>query len=150
MTTCVLFSTFFVFIPTVVGCTVTPINPPTLTTAGGVLNYGTENVMIKCNCTDDNGVVDTVKWYNPDIIRLLGPHHSHFNSSVPHITTVTKYDRSKAILVIPSFTYYYAGIYTCGRGKYPRQPLNATINLTLHGKLLSKGCLFHDKTLLRK
>ena len=133
-----------------VGCTVTPVNPTTLTTAGGVLNYGNENVMIKCNCTDNDGVVDVVKWYNPDRIRLVGPANPRFNSSVPHITTVTKYDRSKATLVIPTFTYYYAGIYTCGRGKYPRWMLNATINLTLHGKLISKGCLFYGKTSLRK
>ena len=37
-------------------CTITPINPTTLTTAGGVLPNGTENVMIQCNCSDGDSV----------------------------------------------------------------------------------------------
>ena len=125
--------------PTVVGCVVTPINPPTLTLTGGVLKYGTENVMIQCNCTDNDGVViNIVEWHNPDGITLVDPASPHFNSSIPHITTVTKYDRSSAILVIPTFTDYSAGIYTCGRGVYPPGRPNATINLTLYGELISK------------
>ena len=128
------------FLPTVVGCVVTPINPPTLTVTGGVLKYGTKNVMIQCNCTDKDGmVIDVVRWHNPDGIRLVAPASPRFNSSIPHITTVTKYDRSNPILVIPTFTYYYTGVYTCGRRKvYPPGRSNATINLTLYGELISK------------
>ena len=39
-------------------CTITAVNPTTLTAAGGVLAIcnGTENVTIRCNCTDGNGV----------------------------------------------------------------------------------------------
>ena len=121
--------------PTVVRCVVTPINLHTLTVTGGVLKYGTENVMIQCNCTDNDGVVlDIVEWHNPDGITLVDPASLHFNSSIP---TVTKYDRSSAILVIPTFTDYSASIYTCGRGVYPPGRPNATINLTLYGELIS-------------
>ena len=122
-----------------VGCVVTPINAPTLTVAGGVLKYGTENVMIQCNCIDNDGmIINVVKWYNPDGIKLVTPTSLHFNSSVPHITTVTKYDKSKVVLVIPTFTYYFAGVYTCGkRVLLPGRP-NATINLTLYGELIYK------------
>ena len=118
-----------------IGCVVTPINPTTLTAGGAVLKYGTKNVKIQCNCTGIDGVVDIVKWYNPDGIRLIGPTSPRFNGSVPHLTTVTKYDKSNAILVIPTFTYYYAGIYTCGRRVYPPGIPNTTINLTLDGEL---------------
>ena len=136
-----LISTFSVFFLVVVGCVATPINPITLT-AGVVvhiLKYGTKNVMIQCNCTDNDGVVDFVRWHNPDGIRLISSAHPRFNGSVPHFTTVTKYDKSNAILVIPTFTYYYAGIYTCGRRRvYPPGTPNTTINFTLDGELISR------------
>ena len=118
-----------------IGCVVTPINPTTLTAGGAVLKYGTKNVKIQCNCTDIDGVVGIVKWHNPDGIRLVSPTSPRFNGSVPHLTTVTKYNKSNAILVIPTFTYYYAGIYTCGRRAYPPGIPNTTINFTLHGEL---------------
>ena len=83
-------------------------------------------------------IIDVVKWYNPEGTRLLDPTSPRFKSSVPHITTVTKYERSNPILVIPTFTYYYAGIYTCGkRVLQPGRP-NAIINLTLYGEFISK------------
>ena len=48
-------------------CTITPINPITLTAAGVVLPDGTENVMIRCNCSEDDGSeINTVRWYKPD------------------------------------------------------------------------------------
>ena len=54
------------------GCTITPINPTTLTAAGGVLASGTVNVMIQCNCTDDDDtVIDPVSCYDSDGSRLV-------------------------------------------------------------------------------
>ena len=120
------------------GCVATQINPTTLIAGGAVLKYGTKNVMIQCNCTDNGHVINDVKWHNPDGIRLVDPASPHFNSSVPHVTTVNKYDKSNVILVIPTFTYYYAGIYTCGRRVYPLGTPNTTINLTLLGELISR------------
>ena len=120
-----------------VGCVATPISPTTLTAGGMVLKYGTKNVRIQCNCTDNDGVVDVVKWYNPDGIRLISHYSPRFNGSIPHLKVI-KYDKSNVILVIPTFTYYYAGIYTCGRRVYPPGTPNTTINLTLHGELISR------------
>ena len=134
MTTCLTISTLLVFLPVVVGCVVTPISPTTLTVAGGVLNYGTKNVRIQCNCTDNDGVAVLVRWHNPDGIKLISPLNSNFNSSVPHFKRVIDYDNTNIILVIPTFTYFYAGVYTCGRRDHKENTLpRTTVNLTLHG-----------------
>ena len=75
---CILFDALCLFHPVVDvsaqgGCIITPINPTTLTAAGGVLASGTVNVTIQCNnCTDGNGTLDRVRWYDPDGIKLFG------------------------------------------------------------------------------
>ena len=130
-----LINILFVFLSTVVGCVVTPLSPTTLTVAGGVLNYGTKNVRIQCNCTGDDGVVKFVRWFNPDGVKLISPLNLKLDSSVPHFTRYKKnsFDSSNVILVIPTFTYFYTGVYTCGeRVRLPGTPFT-TINLTLHG-----------------
>ena len=68
-------------------CTITPINPATLTTAGGVLPNGTENMMIRCNCSEDDGsVITTVRWYDPDgnLVPRIGG--GRFIAGAPHFT----------------------------------------------------------------
>ena len=135
------FVIFPVLFPTVVGCIVTPLNPNTLTAAGGVLHYGAENITVQCNCTENGSVVNHVRWYNSDGIRLISLLNSHFNSSVPHFTRVTDNDNSNVILVIPIFTYFFAGVYTCGRrAEYPPGAPNATINFKLYGTLMYLCC----------
>ena len=95
------------------GCTVTPIKPTTLTAAGGVLASGTVNVMIKCNCTDDNGtVVDPVRWYDPDGTRLLVNAHGDYVAGTPYYKREP--DNANIALVIPTFNDSYVGTYTCG------------------------------------
>ena len=65
-------------------CTVTPVNPTTLTAAGGVLPNGTMNVMIQCNCTNDDGTVASkVRQYDPDRTRLATKGNNQFGDSVP-------------------------------------------------------------------
>ena len=70
----------FAFLYTVVDvsaqgtCTVTPLNPITLTTAGGVLADGSVNVMIQCNCSDDVAL-KLIRWFGPDGTRLIGTGH---------------------------------------------------------------------------
>ena len=98
------FVIFPVLFPTVVGCIVTPLNPTTLTTVGGELHYGAKNITVQCNCTENDSVVDIVRWYNSDGIRLISPRNSNFNSSDPHFTRVIDYDNTNVILVIPMFT----------------------------------------------
>ena len=76
---------------------------------------GTKNVMIQCNCTDDDGrVVDPVRWYDPDGARLVSSASGRFDANVPHFTRVIDDDDSNIILVIPSFHYHYDGKYNCG------------------------------------
>ena len=122
------------------GCTITPINPTTLTaTGGGVLASGTENVMIKCNCTDDDGmVVDRVRWYDPDEIRLVDPDFNYnYVAGTPHLSRVNG-TGDNIILVIPTFNDSYDGIYTCGErviSGLPGPP-NAGVVLTIFSKLM--------------
>ena len=117
------------------GCTITPINPTTLTAAGGVLANGTVNVMIQCNCTNDDGtVVNPVRWYEPDGTRLTVNAHSKYVAGTPYYSREP--DNTKITLVIPTFTDSNDGIYTCG-GRINRGPPgrpNALVNLTIGGK----------------
>ena len=119
------------------GCTITPINPTTLTTAGGVLASGTVNVMIQCNCTDDDGtVVDMVRWYDPDGTRLIVSTHNRYVAGTPYYRREP--DNTNIVLVIPTFNDSYDGTYTCG-GKFnigPPDLPNAAVDLTIDGKLL--------------
>ena len=116
-------------------CTVTPISPTTLTAAGGVLPNGTENVMIRCTCSEDDGsVIITVRWYGPDgIIPRNG--NSDFIAGAPHhIRASGDTDNRNITLVIPTFTDSYDGNYTCGRRdgttNNPPVPPTATISLS--------------------
>ena len=70
-------------------CTVTPLNPITLTAAGGVLVDGTENVTIQCNCSDDVGtVLQPIRWFDPDGTRLLATHHRDYVTGTPRFERV--------------------------------------------------------------
>ena len=116
-------------------CTITPINPTTLTATGGVLASGTENVTIRCNCTDDKGgVLDNIIWYNPDTTKL--PSYNRYVVDVPYYRRELD---DNITLVIPTFNDSYGGTYTCGIKYYYYYylpgPLNATINLTIGGEL---------------
>ena len=134
MTSHVLIITFPVFtlhpvvdISAQSNCVVTPINPPTLTAAGGVLADGTENVIFQCNC----GIgAPNARWYGPngDLVRTAtstryvpgSPYRIDGNVNVP--------------LVIPTFNDLYDGNYTCRmRGSYGSSP-TATVTLTIAGK----------------
>ena len=118
------------------GCTITPINPTTLTTAGGVLAIGTVNVMIQCSCTNDNGkVIDHVRWYDPDGTRLLVRDNYRYVAGTPYY--IRELNQTFIVLVIPTFNDTYDGTYTCGRKVkfYPPGAPNSTINLIINGEL---------------
>ena len=121
-------------------CTITPINPTTLTTAGGVLPNGTENVMIRCNCSESDGsVITNARWYGPDgIIPRMGT--SDFIAGAPHHTRASgdRFNRN-ITLVIPTFNDSYNGNYTCGRrdsntDNLPLPP-TFTVSLIIGGEL---------------
>ena len=119
------------------GCTITPINPTTLTAAGGVLANGTMNVMIQCsNCTDDGGTLSEIRWYDPNEIRLVDPdRNDDYMAGTPYYSRVGGAD-DNIILVIPTFNDSYDGTYTCGpkarRG--PPGPPSSAVTLTIGGK----------------
>ena len=114
------------------GCTITVMNPTTLTTAGGVLAIGTVNVTIMCN---DCGNVKLVRWYDPDGTRLLLSTHNRYVAGTPYYRKEP--DDTNVVLVIPTFNDSYDGTYTCGErvgvNKLPGPP-NAVVNLTISGK----------------
>ena len=119
------------------GCTITPINPTTLTTTGGVLASGTVNVMIQCSCTYNNGaVVNPVRWYDPDGTRLVTSSHNIYKAGSPYYRRAP--NNANVALVISTFNESYNGTYTCGRkvNRGPPDPPNAAINLTTGGKLM--------------
>ena len=114
-------------------CTITPINPTTLTAAGGVLAIGTVNVMIQCNCTDDGAEVEPVTWYDPDGIRLPVNTHKDYIAHTPYYRRAP--DDTNIVLVIPTFNDSYDGEYICGMRAPPGVP-NTTINLAIGGELM--------------
>ena len=120
-------------------CTITPLNPTTLTATGGALAIGTENVMIQCSCTiyDD----DRVRWYDPGGFQLYNNASKNFTSGTPHYTRVeSSSDNMNVILVIPTFNDTYNGTYYCGirvnRTTF-RAP-NANVVLTIAGELMRR------------
>ena len=132
-----LFSSTVVDVSAQGGCTITPINPTTLTAAGGVLASGTENVTIQCNnCTDGNGTLDRVRWYDPAGTKLFGQTNTNYVPGTPYFTRVDDAEND-ITLVIPTFNDSYDGIYTCGErvgeGELPGPP-NAAVTLTTGGK----------------
>ena len=119
-------------------CTITPINPTTLTTAGGVLPNGTEDMMIRCNCSDDDGSeITSVRWYNPDGSVVPRIDTNNFFPGAPHITRASgDNDNRNITLVIPKFTDSYDGNYTCGRRSGDNLvPPMTTVSFTIGGEL---------------
>ena len=112
------------------------ISPSTLTTAGGALPSGTENVMILCNNCIGNGgtVLDNLRWYDPAGASLIIPASSRFVNGTPHITRTFL---NNVTLVIPTFNDSYDGTYTCGRVSTGLiEPPNAAVNLTIDSELI--------------
>ena len=92
------------------------------------------NVMIQCNCTNDDGtVVNHVRWYDPDGIRLVTPGHNQFDATAPHFTRVDDGSDAHVILVIPTFSDSYDGAYTCGNreGESDDGPGSPNVDVTL-------------------
>ena len=118
-------------------CTVTPISPTTLTAAGGVLPNGTENVMIRCNCSEDDGTVITnIRWYKPDgnLVPRIGT--NSFIAGAPYLIRPSgDSDNRNITLVIPTFNDSYDGNYMCGkRSSGNLVPPMTTVILTIDGE----------------
>ena len=109
-------------------CTVTPINPPTLTAAGGVLANGTENVTFECNCSFASS---DVRWYDPNGDPVRSTSSNSYMVGSPYRVD----GDNNVTLVIPTFNDLYNGNYTCRRrGTNESSPTATTVTLTIGGK----------------
>ena len=87
-------------------CTITPLDPTTLTETGGALVNGTMNVRIHCVCTES-----IVRWYGPSTATILVQTHP---DQVPGSPYVIRDSNTDITLVIPTFNDSYDGTYNCG------------------------------------
>ena len=62
-------------------CTITPLNPPTLTDTGGALVSETTDVRIQCVCTGSSG---PVRWYDINTIFLIRDNHMNYLADTPY------------------------------------------------------------------
>jgi len=114
-------------------CTVTPTSPNNLTSAGGALVDGTQNVTIECECVDYRGSrLRRVRWFffgTTLVARQTDP-----PNGAPYYISAN--NGRLSTLVIPTFNDSYDGTYTCGRGDI-LIPFT-TISLTLLGEKYHK------------
>ena len=103
---CVL---FFIIVPAINpnrSCNIISTNLPTVTTPGGVITNGTQNVILYCICVQENVAVGPTLWYfNGVQVTLTEDDESgapYFRNNVP------------SPLIIPSFVTGNDGIYHCG------------------------------------
>ena len=91
-------------------CTITPLNPTTLTATGGEVVNGTVNVMIQCVCsvTGDH----RVRWFDINKKFLFQTSHPNYVDGSPY--SIANNFRTNITLVIPTFTDSYDGTYNCG------------------------------------
>ena len=104
-------------------CTITPLNPTTLTATGGALVNGTVNVMIQCVCPYNW----YLRWFDTNGNYLVKLSNKRYVADSPYSIQSTTYPYTDVTLVIPTFNDSYAGTYTCG--------VRATVNLTI-GELM--------------
>ena len=87
-------------------CTIISTNLPTVTTPGGVITNGTQNVILYCICTNDNIATGPTIWFFNDTQVTLteddGSGNPYSRDSVP------------SPLIIPSFVNPHNGTYSCG------------------------------------
>ena len=93
-------------------CTITPLNPTTLTATGGALVSGTVNVTIQCVCTV-TGDDQRVRWYDINTQFLVRFGRSGHVAGSPYYMPNAD-PNTDVTLVIPTFTDSYDGTYNCG------------------------------------
>ena len=90
-------------------CTIFSTSLSTLTTDGGVIFNGTQNVIIYCLCMKIDVIRPGVRWFFPDNTQVrtetnlaTGPNDPYFRNIVP------------TPLIIREFVHPYNGTYSCG------------------------------------
>ena len=94
-------------------CTITPLNPTTLTAAGGALVSGTTDVRIQCVCTVTNDA-QRVRWFDINTQFLMRSSHDAYVAGSPYFIPNATNPRRDITLVIPIFSDSYDGTYNCG------------------------------------
>ena len=89
-------------------CTITPLNPTTLTATGGALVSGTTDVRIQCVCIVSTG---SVRWYDINTMFVNRDTHEDYVAGSPYYMLNS---RTNVTLVIPIFNDSYDGTYNCG------------------------------------
>ena len=90
-------------------CTVTQVNPTTLTATGGALVNGTIDVMFRCVCSGTE--IGVARWYDPSGNIIVTETSERYVAASPYYVRNSVRDAS---LVIPTFTDSYDGTYNCG------------------------------------
>ena len=117
-------------------CTVTPLNPTTLTATGGALYNGTTDVRIQCVCT--GSFSGNVRWYDINANFLVqSTHPTEYMAGSPYFIPNHPNGATNVSLVIPTFNDSYDGTYTCGIYVSNTEFISpsATVNLTI-GELM--------------
>ena len=119
-------------------CTITPLNPTTLTATGGALPNGTMNVMIQCVCTvTDND--QRVRWFDINTTFVFGLGSIKYVYGSPYFIRNNPNDgKNNVTLVIPTFTDSYDGTYNCGIRVTDTSftSPSAAVTLTITGELM--------------
>ena len=94
-------------------CTITPLNPTTLTATGGALVSGTTDVRIQCVCIGTNDD-QRVRWFDITGDFVFTTANDNYVAGTPYYMPNSPNGATDVTLVIPTFTDSYDGTYNCG------------------------------------
>jgi len=90
-------------------CTIISTSPTTLTTYGGAIVNGTQNVIIYCLCMRNNVAVAGARWFFPNHTQVRTATHRLTRANDPYFRNIIP-----SVLVIRKFVHPYDGTYYCG------------------------------------
>jgi len=111
-------------------CSIISTSLTTLSTAGGVITNGTQNVVIYCLCMRGHVVVPGARWFFPNYSQVRVPTFRGYISGSPYYFNVIP-----TPLIIPTFVHPYNGTYKCilGSGIFHNEQYGDNISLTITG-----------------
>jgi len=90
-------------------CTIISTSLTTLTTDGGVIFNGTQNVIIYCLCMRNNVAVAGARWFFPNGTQVRTETHADTRPNDPYFRNIIP-----SVLIIRKFVHPYNGTYGCG------------------------------------
>ena len=94
-------------------CTISPLNPTTLTATGGAVVSGTTDVRIQCVCPVTNND-QRVRWFDINTNFVSNSASSSYVAGTPYYILNSPNGATDVTLVIPTFNDSYDGTYNCG------------------------------------